>query len=183
VVRACANARATATAQINEIGQRLTDLQRIRNSLAQLVAACDLPPRDRQMLAAAGFADRRAGGRTWSMRLMILHVRDCPNVATLRNRLSEVIAGRGDVEFVERRVVDSEDVARKLGMTGSPTLLVDGRDPFDESGRSPGLSCRLYRDENGDIVGAPSVAQLRRVLEPAASDPAAAVVDDEDASG
>jgi hypothetical protein len=108
------------------------------------------------------------------MRLTILHVRDCPNVGTLEHRLAEVIAGRDDVD-VERRLVDSEEVASERGMAGSPTLLVDGRDPFTEPGRSPSVSCRLYRDESGHLTGAPSVAQLRRALDPTAVPEAPAV--------
>jgi hypothetical protein len=99
------------------------------------------------------------------MRLTILHVPDCPNVATLQNRLAEVIARAGDFDVaVTRQLVDSEDAARELGMTGSPTVLVDGHDPFAEPGHAASLSCRLYRDETGRTVGAPSVAQLRRAL-------------------
>jgi hypothetical protein len=49
-------------------------------------------------------------------------------------------------------------------MTGSPTLLVDGVDPFARPGLTPSVSCRLYRDETGAIAGAPSVAALRRAL-------------------
>ena len=99
------------------------------------------------------------------MRVTILHVPDCPNVATLADELGEVIAGRSEFDVdVNRQVVDSEQAARELGMTGSPTLLVDCRDPFAEPGRGASLSCRLYRDETGRLVGAPSVAQLRRAL-------------------
>jgi hypothetical protein len=99
------------------------------------------------------------------MRLTILHVPDCPNVATLQNRLAEAIAGHADADVdINRQLVDSEQAARELGMTGSPTLLVDGHDPFAEPGRAASLSCRLYRDETGRIVGAPTVTQLRRAL-------------------
>jgi hypothetical protein len=63
------------------------------------------------------------------VRLQILHVPDCPNVAVLAARLDEVLAGRVDVE-VEQRVVADQDEAGAAGMTGSPTLLVDGTDPF-----------------------------------------------------
>jgi len=49
-------------------------------------------------------------------------------------------------------------------MTGSPTLLADGADPFARSGLEPSLSCRLYRDENGRLGSAPSAAQLRQLL-------------------
>ena len=106
------------------------------------------------------------------MRLTILHVSDCPNVALLDDRLAEATAGRGDVE-VDRQLVDSEETAQELGMTGSPTLLVDGHDPFAEPGLFASLSCRLYRDETGRIVGAPSTTQLRRALEPNAVNPSA----------
>jgi hypothetical protein len=99
------------------------------------------------------------------MRLTILHVPDCPNVAILEERLTRVVSG--DVE-VTLRVVDSEELAAALGMTGSPTLLVDGVDPFAEPGRAASVSCRLYHDETGHPAGAPSVAQLRRALDQAA---------------
>jgi len=88
-----------------------------------------------------------------------------------------VIAGRGDVD-VKRRLVDSEEVASELGMAGSPTLLVDGRDPFTEPARSTSVSCRLYRDETGHLAGAPSVAQLRRALDSAAPESTAALAED-----
>jgi hypothetical protein len=49
-------------------------------------------------------------------------------------------------------------------MTGSPTLLADGADPFARPGLLPAVSCRLYRDEHGRQVPSPSAAQLRAVL-------------------
>jgi hypothetical protein len=49
-------------------------------------------------------------------------------------------------------------------MTGSPTLLADGADLFARPGLLPSVSCRLYRDEHGRQVPAPSAAQLRAVL-------------------
>lgn len=98
------------------------------------------------------------------MRLTILHVPDCPNVATLQDRVKQ--ASDGDAVEFTLRVVDNEELAAELGMAGSPTLLVDGVDPFAEPGRSVGVSCRLYRDETGHLSGAPSLAQLRRVLDP-----------------
>ncbi len=97
------------------------------------------------------------------MKLQILHVPDCPNTAVLATRLDEILAGRDYVE-VEQLVVADQDEAATLGMTGSPTLLVDGVDPFPQPGLVPALSCRLYVDEIGAVAGAPSMAQLRAVL-------------------
>jgi hypothetical protein len=97
------------------------------------------------------------------MKLQILHVPDCPNTAVLAARLDEALTGRADVA-VEQVDVADQDVAAALGMTGSPTLLADGTDPFAVPGASASMSCRLYVDETGAVSGAPSVAQLRAVL-------------------
>jgi hypothetical protein len=94
------------------------------------------------------------------MRLEVLHVPDCPNLAPLLARLAELT----DLP-VATRVIDSDADAARFGMAGSPTLLVDDADPFAApDGCGGGLSCRLYRDEAGRIAGAPSVEQLRAAL-------------------
>ena len=50
-------------------------------------------------------------------------------------------------------------------MTGSPTLLVNGVDPFATSDHCDcGLSCRLYRNEHDQFVATPSLTQLRTAL-------------------
>lgn len=97
------------------------------------------------------------------MRLEILHVQDCPNVTVLTARLRGLLAGRPDV-VVGYRVIRDGAEARAAGMAGSPTLLLDGVDPFAAAGQASSLSCRLYRDETGAVSGAPTLAQLRAVL-------------------
>lgn len=101
------------------------------------------------------------------MRLQILHMPDCPNTAVLLARLDGLAAQCRDFTVENQEVRDEHDAVR-WGMTGSPTLLVDGVDPFAAGGRSPSLSCRLYVDEAGAVSGAPSVAQLSAVLARAA---------------
>lgn len=56
-------------------------------------------------------------------------------------------------------------------MRGSPTLLIDGVDPFAEPGLRPSLSCRLYHDDDGRTSGAPSASQLRQAILKAATEP------------
>lgn len=103
------------------------------------------------------------------MRVEVLAVPDCPNVALLEQRLAQVTEGRRDVT-VSRQVIADQDEAARWGMRGSPTILVDGTDPFAEPGEPASLSCRLYRDANGQVEGAPSVSQLRQAIgEPAAA--------------
>jgi hypothetical protein len=99
-----------------------------------------------------------------TMTLEILQVPGCPGADLLAARLDGVLAGRGRVT---RRVVTSEADAERLGMTGSPTLLADGVDPFARPGQLPSVSCRLYLDEfgrRGPDPSAPSAAQLRAAL-------------------
>lgn len=100
------------------------------------------------------------------MRLEVLHVPQCPNAAVLRARLAELIAGRPDIRLTWQEVTVEEDAAR-LGMAGSPTLLVDGTDPFARPGDQPSISCRLYPDDHGQPGPAPTLGQLRDALAPA----------------
>lgn len=95
------------------------------------------------------------------MTLEILQVPGCPGADLLAARLDGLLAGRARVT---RRVVASQAEAERLGMTGSPTLLADGADPFARPGLLPAVSCRLYRDEHGRQVPSPSSAQLRAAL-------------------
>ena len=97
------------------------------------------------------------------MRLQILHVLDCPGAEALNAVLGPLLAARPDVQ-VARQVVTTEDEAGRLGMTGSPTILADGRDLFPSPGQRPSLSCRLYPGEHGQLGPAPTAAQLREAL-------------------
>ena len=103
------------------------------------------------------------------MELIMLTVPDCPNAAALEERLAAVLTDYPDA-VVRRRQVADEQEAAETGMAGSPTLLINGTDPFAVPGQAPGLSCRLYRDATGRPAGAPSVADLRRALEQADAD-------------
>jgi hypothetical protein len=95
--------------------------------------------------------------------LQILHVPDCPGAEALDGRLAPLLANLPGIRVTWQVVATEEDAAR-LGTTGSPTILADGADPSARPGLESSLSCRLYRDENGRLGPAPSVAQLRQVL-------------------
>ena len=98
------------------------------------------------------------------MHLTVLSVPGCPNTPVLADRLAVVLHGRDDVS-VSYEVISDDADAVSWGMHGSPTLLIDGADPFLEPGQPPTLSCRLYRDDSGQTAGAPSVAQIRLAFE------------------
>jgi hypothetical protein len=96
-----------------------------------------------------------------TMTLEILQVPECPGADLLAARLEGLLAGRLQAT---RRVVTSQADAERFGMTGSPTLLADGADPFARPGQLPSVSCRLYPDEHGRPGPAPSTSQLRAAL-------------------
>jgi hypothetical protein len=87
----------------------------------------------------------------------------CPHAAVLETRLAELLADHPDIRVTSQLVVCEAD-AERLGMTGSPTLLADGADPFARPGQQPSISCRLYLDEHRRPAPAPSPAQLRDAL-------------------
>jgi hypothetical protein len=98
------------------------------------------------------------------VKLEILHIPDCPKVALLERRIGEAMAGQKIQATITHRVLATPAAAAEAGMTGSPTLLLDGKDPFFESGLVAGMSCRIYPTEAGGIDGAPSVTALRLAL-------------------
>lgn len=98
------------------------------------------------------------------MRIDILYVTGCPNLAAARTHVQEAVRVAGLSAVVEEVEILTEADARRFGMHGSPTILIDGHDPF-RLADEPSLACRLYR--TGDVVeGAPSVADLVEVLSP-----------------
>lgn len=97
------------------------------------------------------------------MQLTVLAVPGCPHAPVLRDRLAAVLDGRAGV-WVSQQVISGEGEAARWGMHGSPTLLIDGVDPFAEPGQPPSMSCRRYRDENGQLSGVPSAGQLRQAI-------------------
>lgn len=96
------------------------------------------------------------------MKLELLYFDDCPNWEVAAERLETVATHRGLV--VERRIVSSAEEAEAAEFRGSPTVLVDGRDPFATGGEPFGLACRVYQTPDGP-AGSPTVQQLEAVID------------------
>ena len=97
------------------------------------------------------------------MKIQLLYFDGCPHWQLAHERLGEALAAVGSSAEIERVLVDTPEAADALAFHGSPSLLIDGHDPFAQSGDPVGLTCRLYRTPDG-VEGAPSVAQLVRAL-------------------
>lgn len=64
-------------------------------------------------------------------------------------------------------VVHSEREAEQRRFSGSPTVLIDGHDPFADPGARPALACRSYATAMGR-TGLPDADALRAALRTAA---------------
>jgi hypothetical protein len=98
-------------------------------------------------------------------RVKVLYFQDCPNWQLATERLEDALMASklsGQVE-VTYQTVETPEEAERVAFRGSPTILIDGRDPWADDVGSSGLSCRVYRTEAG-TEGSPSVAQLTRAL-------------------
>jgi len=107
--------------------------------------------------------ERREAMSRRVMQVELLWFAGCPNWQETDARLREAVAVAGvDAEVVLVEVTSPED-AERLRFRGSPTVLVDGRDPFAEESAPVGLSCRVFRTPQG-LRGTPTVDQLVAVL-------------------
>jgi hypothetical protein len=90
----------------------------------------------------------------------LLVIPDCPHTSAAAGLLRRALAdlGRADTP-VRVRVIASEREAVRVGFAGSPTVLIDGTDPFAPPARPAGLTCRLY-----GTSGLPDLDQLRQAL-------------------
>lgn len=97
------------------------------------------------------------------MDVELLVVPDCPNEVPAHDLIRTALDELGIRASVSTTVIDSEEQARARGFTGSPTFLIDGRDPFAHPGAAVGLACRVYQTPYG-LAGLPTLSELREEL-------------------
>ena len=94
------------------------------------------------------------------MEVTLQYFDGCPNWQTTDTRL-RALADELGFRIAYRELTSPEE-AEELSFHGSPTVLVDGHDPFPAAGQ-PELACRIYQTPAGP-AGAPTDAQLRAAL-------------------
>lgn len=101
------------------------------------------------------------------MDITVLYTEDCPSLEPLMAELHDLVRGRSDVT-VTTTLVRSDDEASRLEFHGSPTILVDGSDPFPAPREPVGLSCRTYpccADAAGHAPGFPTGECLAQAIQ------------------
>lgn len=95
------------------------------------------------------------------MRVTLRYFDGCPHWEIAYERVIAALREAGLSEVtVDREQVSTQEQAQRLGFAGSPTILVDGRDPFAGEGSPAGLGCRVFVTPEGP-QGAPTLGQLR----------------------
>ncbi len=99
----------------------------------------------------------------------LLLVPDCPNGPAARDLLRSALHGAGLPDAPIRVIViDSQREAEHRRFVGSPTILINGVDPFAEPGRPAALACRVYSGPTGPS-GLPPADQLQQAVTDATS--------------
>jgi hypothetical protein len=89
---------------------------------------------------------------------------ECPHWRATHDLLVQVLRDEGlDVE-PRLEAVGSDEEAERQGFVGSPTILIDGRDPFPSLDEPTGLSCRIFQTPNGPAA-TPTYEQLQEALQ------------------
>ena len=97
------------------------------------------------------------------MDITLQYFDDCPHWKTMDRHLKTLIDARSVDATVHYQLIDTPETAAEHGFRGSPTVLIDGADPFADPGAPVGLSCRVYITENG-AAGSPTLHQLRQAI-------------------
>jgi hypothetical protein len=96
------------------------------------------------------------------MKLVLQYFAGCPNWQELEELVLAIMAERNDLELRTQAIATAEE-AVEHEFRRSPTLLVDGNDPFASQDAEIGSYCRLYATPSG-LAGSPSIEQLRQAL-------------------
>jgi ABC-2 type transport system permease protein len=98
------------------------------------------------------------------MRIELLYFDGCPTYRSAEEDLRKILAEGGVDAEVEMVAVNSDEEARRLRFAGSPTLRIDGRDPFPFPEMGAGtFGCRIYATPEG-MKGTPTTAMIREAL-------------------
>jgi len=100
----------------------------------------------------------------WVVDIELLYFDHCPNWDLARERLDQALTITGHSNHkVNLIAVETDEQARTLSFPGSPTIRINGRDPFPAATETYGLTCRVYPTADG-IAGAPTVEELVQAL-------------------
>ena len=84
-----------------------------------------------------------------SVTVSVLYFDGCPHWQAMIERVRAAAAQIDVAVQVETVAVETDEQAHQLGFTGSPTVLLGGRDPFATPSAPAALACRVYATPAG----------------------------------
>jgi len=97
------------------------------------------------------------------MEVSLLYFDGCPNHHTTLTLLESLLDETGWGGTIQLVNVDSPEKAKELDFRGSPTVLLDGVDPFLDQEAPVGLTCRIYAT-GLEYQGTPPEQELRSAI-------------------
>ena len=98
------------------------------------------------------------------MDITLQYFDDCPNWKITDRYLQTLVDEQGLDATVHYQLINTpEAAAAEHGFRGSPSVLIDGIDPFAELDALVGLSCRVYVTDSGP-AGSPTLHQLQQAI-------------------
>lgn len=98
-----------------------------------------------------------------TVEIEVLVIPDCPHQATATELIATALADTAVRANVTITTIATQDQAEQRGFTGSPTILVNGLDPFATPDSPAAVSCRLYLTPDGPR-GVPELQDLSQAL-------------------
>lgn len=97
------------------------------------------------------------------MEVTLQYFDSCPNWQVAEQRIKEAVKEHGlDVSLSYQLIASPED-ADRFGFHGSPSILIDGQDPFATEDTPVAFACRIYPTEHGPEPS-PTVEQIAASL-------------------
>ncbi len=98
------------------------------------------------------------------MRIELLWFDGCPSYQRARDILEQVLREENIAARIEMIQVSDDADARAKKFLGSPTIRLNGVDPFAEPGQENyAMQCRVYRTPDG-LKGVPTKEMLRAAV-------------------
>ncbi len=98
-----------------------------------------------------------------SIDVTIQFVEACPHWATTYSLVAGLLDEANIPAVLKTQLIGSSEEASEFEFRGSPTVLIDGTDPFFDPHMPVALACRLYLSPDGSS-GVPPSQQLKEAL-------------------
>jgi hypothetical protein len=96
--------------------------------------------------------------------VQLLYFDGCPHWMVMEERLRQALDLLDLPAAIEHRLVETQEEAEHLQFRGSPSMLLNGTDPFGSPSTPIGLTCRVYPTPHGP-AGSPTLDQLVGALD------------------